>query len=286
MIQLKNQTQSNIAELSNFENSHLSIQLSLGGLAYCVFDKDLVDVVLLKEYEYSSRPKTPEELLDAVKIIFQTDNQLNLNYESVNVSHKNNLATIVPEALYDKDHEPDYLKYSVKLLENDVINVDSIQENESKSVYIPFVNVNKYLKDKYGKFEYSHASSVLISSLIQYQKNNLKKQFFVNVSKNNIDIIYLNNNQLQLFNSFLYFTKEDFLYYILFAMEQLEINPDEQNLTFIGDISKESDLYQIAYTYVRNISFLKVDNHSLSEEFYQTNPHIEKHQYFELLNQF
>jgi len=35
------QTQNSLADLSNFGNSHLSIQLSLDGFSYCVFDKDL-----------------------------------------------------------------------------------------------------------------------------------------------------------------------------------------------------------------------------------------------------
>jgi hypothetical protein len=286
MIQVKNQTQNSIAELGNFNNSQLSIQLSLSGLAYCIFDKNLIDVVLLKEYEFENRPKNPEEFLEGIKSVFETDQYLNEKYEDIVVSHKNNLATIVPNALYEKENQPDYLKYAVKVLENDTINVDSIQENDSKSIYIPFKNINAFLEEKYGKVDYIHASSVLVSSLIQYQKYNINNQFFVNVSKNNIDIVYLKDNQLQLFNSFLYFSKEDFLYYILFVMEQLQLNPNEQNVTFIGDITKTSELYEIAYTYIRNINFLKVENHSLSEDFYQLNPHIEKHQYFELLNQF
>ena len=50
MILAKTQTKNNSADLTNLENSHLSIQLSLNGFVYCIFDKDEVDIVFLKEY--------------------------------------------------------------------------------------------------------------------------------------------------------------------------------------------------------------------------------------------
>ena len=286
MILEKTQTKNNSADLTNLENSHLSIQLSLNGFVYCIFDKDEVDIVFLKEYEFLNRAQTPEQLLDDIKEVYKLDTVLENKFETVSVSHRNNLATIVPAALYDKAYKSDYLKYTVKVLENDFISEDSIAENDIMSIYIPFQNVNEYLDGIYDSISYSHSSSILIASLLKYHKHNPYKQFFINVSKNSLDIIYLHNNKLELFNSFLYYTKEDFLYYVLFAMEQLVLNADEHNLTFIGDINKESELYTICYTYVRNINFLKIKNYSISEEFYINNPHIEEHQFFELLNQF
>ncbi|HIP47783.1 MAG TPA: DUF3822 family protein [Lutibacter sp.] len=286
MIQVKNQAQSNLVDNITYDTCHLSIQLSLNGLVYCIFDKELIDVVLLKEYQFEKRAQTPELLLEYVKEIFESDSELTQNYESVNVTHKNSLATIVPESLYDKDHHSDFLKYSVKVLKSDFISVDNMSESESKNIYIPFKFINDYLEKKHQGFKYSHASSLLVTSLLKYQKHSLNKYFFVNVSKNIIDVVYLANNKLHLYNSFLFYTKEDFLYYILFSLEQLQLNPNEQKITFLGAIDKKSPLFDITYTYVRNIDFLNVENHSLSEEFYEMNPHIEKHHYFELLNQF
>ena len=279
-------TQNKPADLNNLENSHLSILLSLNGLAYCVYDKDTVDVVFLKEYVFEKRVQIPEQLIDKLQEIYKKDSLLTENYESVSLAHKNNLATIVPSALHDKKFNADYLKYSVKVLENDIITEDTIAENDSKSIYIPFHKVNDFFKKKHADISFTHASSVLISNLLMYHKHNPNKQFFVNVYHNTLDIICLNNNMLQLYNSFLYYSKEDFLYYILFTMEQLLLNPDEQNITFIGDIDIHDNLYDICYTYIRNIDFLKVKNFSLSEEFYHQNPIIKEHQYFELLNQF
>ncbi|MBL4643407.1 MAG: DUF3822 family protein, partial [Flavobacteriaceae bacterium] len=66
--------------------------------------------------------------------------------------------------------------------------------------------------------------------------------------------------------------KEDFIYYILFTAEQLQLNPEELLLFFIGDIEEESELYHIAYQYIRNVDFIKIDN-----SFFDTEKDISNH---------
>ncbi len=282
---LKTQIKNSLVSFDNLEHTHLSLQISLDGMGICIFDKDLIDVILLHYYEFETRAHNPKELLDKVKGIFRKETLLSKNYESISVTHRNNLSAIVPETLYDKTKHLDYLKYSVRVLENDPVTVDEITEMNSKNVFIPFENINEFLVDTIGNFEYHHTSSVLVGTLLKKYRSSTENHFFVNVNKTSLDIVFIEEGHLHLYNNFLYSTKEDFLYYILFAMEQLKLNPDSQPLVFIGDIDEDSDLYQLAYNYIRNISFLDVQNYSLSEEFYSMNPHIKKHQYFELLNQ-
>jgi Protein of unknown function (DUF3822) len=66
------------------------------------------------------------------------------------------------------------------------------------------------------------------------------------------------NQKLLLFNSFDYQTKEDFIYYILFTAEQLQLNPETFKLQLLGEISEESDLFKIAFKYIRNVSLMSV----------------------------
>jgi len=286
MMLLKKKIQNSLIDSEDFSNSHLSMLISLDEISYSIFDKDLIDVVLLVSYEFDTRIKNPKELLKNLKEVFDKEPILSAKFDSINVAHKNNLSAMVPDALYDSNNQEDYLKYTVKLLQNDTITVDSISEMNSKNVFIPFKNVNNFLVNRLGEFDYLHASSVLVSTLLQNYKNNLEKQLFINVSNSSIDVVYINEGDLQMFNTFLYYTKEDFLYYILFAMERLQLNPNEQKVTFIGNIDKGSELYELAYTYIRYIDFSTPNNYTLSDEFFIENPDVKKHHYFELLNQF
>jgi hypothetical protein len=100
----------------------------------------------------------------------------------------------------------------------------------------------------------------LVSKLLELSKNVDEKQVFVHFSANKFEIIIVQNQKLLLFNSFDFVTKEDFIYYFLFTTEQLNLNPEHFKVFLLGEISEESELYQIAYKYVRNISLLDVSD--------------------------
>lgn len=286
MIVKKLQTENNLIDYSNLSKSHLSIQISLDGFVYCIFDKDLVDVVLLKDFSFGERPKTSEQLLQNIKEVFETEEVLKEDFDSINVTYKNNLSTLVPEEFFEEKHLVSYLKYGNKVLETDIVSVDNLDILKIKNVFIPFSKVNDFFNETFDKFDFFHSSTILLNSLYKYYKTSVQKHFFVNVSGHNLELIYFLNGKIHFYNSFSFHSKEDFIYYILFSMEQLDIDPEEQILTLLGEIDYDSPLYIIAYKYIRYINFLNINNFSLSEEFYINNAHIPKHYYFELLNQF
>jgi hypothetical protein len=98
------------------------------------------------------------------------------------------------------------------------------------------------------------------------------------VSKSTLDIVIIKNSNLQFFNIFEYKTKEDFMYYVLFTLEQLELSTEETLVSILGDIEEDSDLYRLIYTYIRNIDFLSSKNAVFNNQ-----KEISKHSNFILL---
>ncbi|MBS9774802.1 MAG: DUF3822 family protein [Tenacibaculum sp.] len=239
------------------QEKKLSIQFSLDGFSFCITDIHTKSILVFTEYEFDVIVTTPELLLEKIKQIFHENKELQQDFKEVIVIHQNYLSTIVPDEYFDEEKLKTYLDYTIKTLPNDYIVFDGINTIKANNVYIPFVNVNNYLFQNFGEFEFKHHSTVLIEKLMEYTKNDEKEHFFVNVSKKNIDIVVTKNNELILYNSFLYNTKEDFIYYILFVAEQLEINFKELQLTFLGSIKKNNELYNMAYKYVKHISFIQ-----------------------------
>ena len=80
------------------------------------------------------------------------------------------------------------------------------------------------------------------------------------------------------YNIFEYQTKEDFIYYILFTLEQLDLSTETTNISIIGAINEQSELYKILYTYIRNISFL-----NSKKTIFNNQTEIDKHSNFILL---
>ena len=223
----------------------LSIQFSLDGFSFCIKDINSAEIISFTAYEFDRTLATPELLLEKINTIFTENKAFQSDFKEINVVHRNSLSTLVPDAFFNQKELKNYLSYNVKTLNNDYITFDDLPSINAKNVYIPFVNINNYLFQNFGSFEYQHHSSILIKKLLAYSKDNTDRLFFVQVFKNNINIVITENNQLILYNHFDYSSNEDFLYYILFVAEQLEMDPNEFQLLFIGDIDKESTNYKL-----------------------------------------
>ena len=245
--------------LKNTVDTRLSIQFNLDGFSYCIATISSKKDIYFSEYLFNETQKTPEKLLLKIKEIFNIDSHLQHDFSSVLVIHQNNLSTLVPNKYFEKDNLESYLNYNIKTLATDFIAFDDIKTLEAKNIYVPYVNINNYLFQNFGEFDYKHHLTILIEKLINIQKSE-EKEMYVNVSNNNFDIVVFQNKKLLFSNSFSFETNEDFIYYILFTAEQLQLNTEEFKLHFIGDIETNSGLYKIVHQYVRNISFLESKN--------------------------
>jgi len=254
----------NITTLKTIIENKLSIQFNLDGFSFSIYNIISKKEVYFREYEFENSQVTSENLLLKIKDIFNTDTQLQNDFSSVIVIHQNNLSVLVPNRYFNKKELASYLNFNIKKLTIDYIAFDPLEGLESKNVYIPYVNINNYLFQNFGEFEYKHHSTVLIEKLLN-STNNIEKTMFVNVSKTSLDLVVIENNQLILFNTFSYNTKEDFIYYILFVAEQLNLNVNEFSLYFTGKVNLEDAIYKITYKYIKNVYFLESNNTLFSE---------------------
>ena len=253
----------------------LSIQFSLDGFSFCTTNTHN-EVIEFSSYSFSKTKNSPELILEKLQDIFKKEKSLQYDFETVTVIHQNNLNTLVPNEYFKKDALKSYLKYSIKTIASDLITFDELDFMNSKNVYVPYVNINNFLFQNFGEFEYKHYSSVMLEKLFSIATNDIC--CYIHVSKSTFDIVIIKNSNLQFFNVFEYKTKEDFMYYVLFTLEQLELSTEETLVTVLGDIEEDSDLFRLMYTYIRNIDFLSSKNAVFNNQ-----KEISKHSNFILL---
>jgi len=246
------------------KNITLSIQFSLDGFSFCVINSLKNSTTYFKDYQFKETQNSPESLLEEIKSIFKSDANLQLEYDKVTVIHENNLATLVPTKFFNENSLSDYLSLNIKTLKNDFITFDEIDTMNAKNVYIPYVNINNYLFQNFGEFEYKHHNTILLEKLLKVNTFN-EKVMYINVSKNTFDLVVLENNNIILSNSFSYASKEDFIYYILLTAEQLQLNTMDFRLYFMGNITKLDAIYKITYKYIKNVFFLESNNSIFNE---------------------
>lgn len=233
----------------------LSVQLTLTGLSFLISSEDgSVQHFLEREFD---TPHTPEELLFELDHIFSNEAPLKDSFDTVHLVYTTHNYTLVPKSLFDETKASEYLKFNTKILANDYISHDEIENQNAVVVYVPLVNINNYIFDKFGSFSYFHSSTLLIQYLLKAEKHSEDTKVYLHVLKGQFDAIIIANGTLQLCNSYRYSSPEDFVYYVLFCFEQLRLNPEQVEVILCGMISPDSDLFEILYDYVRNVRFLE-----------------------------
>lgn len=273
----RSMTQKRSNSLENNTNKRLSVQIALTGLSFLVTNDDKTEVIQFTEKRFKS-PRTPEELLVVIDQFFTDEKDDSDHYNQIELIYANTEYTLVPTPLFDQTKASDYLKFNSKILLNDFIAWDELKHRDIHLVYVPYVNINNYIFEKFGSFKYYHAATVLLEVLSNESKFSDTPSAFIHVQDNSFDLVIQKMGKLLLCNSYHFVTPEDFIYYVLFCFEQLQINPDTVNTVFAGAISLEDSMYEIAYTYIRNISFFENRNNRLDI------PSADDHQYILLKN--
>jgi len=199
----------------------------------------------------------PIEALEHLKQFLAVHSEFNISFTSVLAIYQNELSNLVPKVLFDEEQSADYLKFNSKILKSDFISYDEIAINDSVNVYVPYMNINNFIFDTFGVFEYKHASTILIDNLLQNEVKSDEATIYLNINKDHFELVAIKDKKLLLYNSFEFSTKEDVIYYLLFTIEQLHLNPETIKLNLMGLIEKDDTLYNIIFTYVRLVEFYK-----------------------------
>ncbi len=235
----------------------LSIQVNLNGLSFFIVDGISKRILLFDEIQFKSTA-SPYHLLKSLKELFEKHKILDLQYEEVSVIHWNDMFTLVPKSLFEPEEMANYLKFNTKLMANDEIVFDTLNNQEIHIVYVPFTNINNYVFDCFGEFEFKHQSTEMLQTV--FDQKNTEKACFVHVGSKTFELAVLDGKKLLLYNQFQYQTQEDFLYYVLFTYEQLELNTEVCKLLLFGSVEEGDPIYSICHSYIKNITVFEPSN--------------------------
>jgi len=231
----------------------LSIQVSLDGLSFCILDT-VNNTIVASKHKHFGKELSPYQLQKELQEMIREYRIRDYGYSAVVVIHKNPLFSLVPKDLFDEKELANYMKFNVKILANDMMAYDEIEQQDMVNVYVPFMNINNYIYELFGAFDYLHNGTVLIQALLQSHTDSREPVCFVHSAEDQMDIIVLENRKLLYFNSFGYETKEDFIYFLLFTMEQLQLDPASVRVRLFGTIEEGDPYYEICYRYIQNVS--------------------------------
>ncbi|MGF1559288.1 MAG: DUF3822 family protein [Flavobacteriaceae bacterium] len=231
----------------------LSIQVSLNGLSFCVLDT-ISNSIRYSDKITFEKERSPFGMQKGLVTLFEKHSLGDKKFSEVVVLHRNNLFSLVPMSLFDVNEMPNYLKFNTKILATDHIDYDTLERFDMVNVYVPFANVNNYIYDHFGAFTFKHNGTVMVESLLNGSLNEAAPICYVHLADQQMDVTIISKKKLLFYNSFQFTTKEDFIYYLLFTLEQLKLDTEHTKLKLFGSIEEGDEIYTMAYAYVKNVS--------------------------------
>jgi hypothetical protein len=254
-----------MSESSTYKTNRLSILILQDGFSFLITNPFSAPL----EFGFL-KVKSSQSTGELLKLIKSKIDQVFLqthHIEELQVIYGNPQFSIVPDVYFEESHLPHYLKYSSKLIEGDDFSFDHIDSLEANTVYIPYVNINNYLFEVFGSFKFTHVLTNLIVNSTS-NKNNTDDLVNVHVSHHHIYVVAYQKQNLVLANAFEYKTPEDLSYYILFSVEQLQMDRERLQLNFTGEFfnTSENEAFKILSNYIRHIRFGKSLNSNQFED--------------------
>ncbi len=206
-------------------------------------------------YESWAIQKMDEELTGIFDEILNESELLgNRNYRNIVCCSGISPSVLVPNSLYIPSESTEQLKFSLgKNLPGTVL-TDDLKHCEAKNIFSIPDEVHNWIVRTFPHGQLHHTTSAMIDFLLWKHRGDEEDTFVIQVCPEYAEFIVARAKNLKLLNRYDFSTPEELVYYILFAMEQLQLNPDHVPLVFSGSISPEDHVFKLASKYIRNIS--------------------------------
>lgn len=259
----------------------LSIQASLDGFSFCILNSESNKYLSVESLTFENS-KSVNDFCSWLKGFYSENSWLNNEFSQVQVLFESEKSTLIPAPLFEETEKENYSKFNFAVPDDHEVLSDKISSLDAFNLYTIPVQIVNTIKELYPSAGLYCQSSALIESLLIINKNRSAiKRTFANVRNTHVDVVITDGRKLLYYNAFPYKTSEDFIYYLMFVFEQLQMNPAEVELVLSGFINRDSKLFDITYKYIRNINFQQYSDSFLYSYIFNDVP---AHYYFNLLN--
>ena len=263
-------------------NYHLIIQIGIDGVWLAINEKAKNKYIAFESYSFQNLYGF-DEVLDLLDVLVKESRLIPQNYGSVSCLVVNNLSTIIPTPLFENSKKEMFLKFNSTLQGDEQVMVDDLKNLDAKNVFALSFGLKVKLERLYKNVSFHHFSSALIEGLLVQNKNQTTKKLFVHIHPSHFEAKVIEGKNLLFYNTFNHHTSEDFIYYLLFVCEQLQLNLEIIEMVIFAEVEKNSAIYSITQKYIRNLKFgERTDDADFS---YQLQA-IPKHHYFTLFNSY
>jgi len=260
----------------------LYVELSNNGLKHTVLDTQSNAFIGIEEYRFADI-YNDYSLVEPLKDIVASNEIYQNEFKAIIVAFVNNRSTLIPNAIYNAEKLTNYHQFNFSKQEEDQFYADQLINLSAYNIY----SIPDFITDTFSglkNVQFKHFSSALIeTALIEAKREKALSLINVHILPSSFQVVVIKNQKLELYNSFTYQSSEDFIYYLLFVLDQLNINNEEATIKLTGEVEKNSVIYTILHKYIKTLNFgIRPENLTFSYIFEET----PKHFHYALFNQF
>jgi len=227
---------------------HLSLQRAEGSLAWALLHIFQNKYLALESYFFSKEEE------DAV-----TEQIKNYawykNVTSVSLAWVTDKATLVPEPLYDEKTKATYSAFNFDVAEKPLVFSNRLKGAGCYAVFALQAERAERYKKTFPGIKFMHCGVPLIESVLLDNKNETAEKAVLNIRKKKFELLIARGTSLLYYNTFAFSATEDVIYFLLFTLEQLKLNPETIEVKLFGEIEKNDPLYAIIHKYIRRLHF-------------------------------
>ena len=236
----------------------MAIQFSLGGLSYALLDNESHTLIALECYQ-SDLLADSGDLFHTLERALESKGLNSKAFLSVTCLVGNRLCTLVPEPLFNIADQAKHLDFAFQIPDGYSIASERLETAPCYNVYASPKALLGMVTAKWKDARILHSNTAFIDSAM---KTDAETGVFVQVNNRDFDMMVKKEGKLFFFNNFRFVTKEDFAYFLLFAMEQNGLAGQDTPVCFSGLIRPASEIIDLCGRYIKDISFAD-DPHAL-----------------------
>ncbi len=236
---------------------HLSIQISLNGLSFCILNTVNQKYIALKHYPLSAGDKNTS-FPDLLRKTIEKDEFLRKEYKSRALMTVSSKSTLVPAPLYDEKDGETYFRFNHTLEDHEQVMANRIRGLDAWNLF----TVPRDLAALFGEFFQDtpvfHQNTPFLDNIIRHPApKNTGQAVFVNIHDDFFDLAVFREQNPEIINSFYYRQVNDLVYFILYSLKTIKADPSATPLVLAGKVTPESSLLQSLRRYVKHITLAK-----------------------------
>lgn len=189
--------------------------------------------------------------------------------------------TIVPGALFVADKSSEYFSFVYPLENGEELNSTKLFFDEAELIYATDMAYLQIIRDYFPHSIALPGVASFVNYILPRYRNTRSSAIFLNLYSDNFDLLLLNDGRMLFCNNFKFKTAEDLVYYTIFVIDQLKVNPEKVELKLSGNIPSQSELLKLLRKYIKTVDLL--NDESDVQLSYALNE-LDRYRFIDLLN--